>query len=59
MIKLNEQYYLASEPLNYTLKELKIGKNGKETYKTVGYYYSIDSLLRKLLENTYDTIKYI
>ena len=54
MIKLNEKYYLDNDPYNIILKEKKInkkGKNiGKETYKVIGYYSSVEWLYRAVIE---------
>ena len=56
MLKLNERYYLDSDSLQYILIEKSIvqkedSKNyGKETFKNVGYYGTLERLKQSLLE---------
>lgn len=56
MLKINEKYYLDSDSVQYILIEKSIVKKeksknyGKETFKTVGYYGTLESLKVALLE---------
>jgi len=56
MLKINEKYYLDSDSLQYILIEKNIvakkdSKNcGKETFKNIGYYGTLESLKKSLLE---------
>lgn len=56
MLKINEKYYLDSDSLQYILIEKSIvqkedSKNyGKETFKNVGYYGTLEVLKQALLE---------
>lgn len=56
MIKINEIYYIDADTSNYTLKEKstiqdeKSPNFGKETFKDVGYFSSLEHLLNCLLK---------
>ena len=56
MLKINEKYYLDSDSLQYILIEKSIVKKedsknyGKETFKNVGYYGTLEVLKQALLE---------
>lgn len=56
MLKINEKYYLDSDSVQYMLIEKSIVKKedskncGKETFKNVGYYGTLESLKVALLE---------
>lgn len=56
MLKINEKYYIDTDKCNYILLEKSIiqdekSKNyGKEVYKNVAYYGSVNSLYAGLIE---------
>lgn len=56
MLKINEKYYIDSDNLQYILIEKNIvqkedSKNyGKETFKNIGYYGSLETLKTSLIE---------
>lgn len=56
MLKINENYYLDSDDLQYILLKKttvtnKESKNfGKEMFKNIGYYGTLESLKKSLLE---------
>lgn len=56
MIKINEKYYIDSDSLQYILIEKTTvqkedSKNyGKEIFKNIGYYGTLESLKKSLLE---------
>lgn len=56
MLKINEKYYIDSDSLQYILMEKTIvqkadSKNyGKEMFKNIGYYGTLESLKKSLLE---------
>lgn len=56
MLKINEKYYLDSDKLQYILLEKSIvvkkeSENcGKEIFKNIGYYGTLESLKKSLLE---------
>lgn len=56
MLKINEKYYLDSDSVQYILMEKSTVKKedsknyGKEAFKTVGYYGTLESLKVALLE---------
>jgi len=49
-IKLNDKYQVTGVPLNFVLEEKKVHSEGKEKgveyFDTVGYYPSLETLLR-------------
>lgn len=56
MLKINEKYYLDSDSLQYILIEKGVVQKedsenyGKETFKNVGYYGTLEGLKQSLLE---------
>lgn len=56
MIKVTDRFYIDANPNCYTLKEKvtvqdKKSKNyGQETYKDLGYYVSLESLLKGIVK---------
>lgn len=56
MLKINENYYLDSDDLQYILLKKTIVTNkesknfGKEMFKNIGYYGTLESLKKSLLE---------
>lgn len=56
MLKINEKYYLDSDSLQYILIEKSVVQKedsenyGKETFKNVGYYGTLELLKQSLLE---------
>ena len=55
MIQLNEDYALSADDMNITLHRRKVNQKedskncGKEYYSVIGYYGSVDSLLKALI----------
>ena len=55
MIKLNDDYALSADDLNILLHERKVNQKegtkncGKEYYSVVGYYSSVESVLKALV----------
>lgn len=51
-IKLNDKYQITGVPLNFVLEEKKVHSEGKEKgveyFDTIGYYPSLETLLRGL-----------
>ena len=51
-IKLNDKYQVTGVPMNFILEEKKIHSEGKEKgveyFDTIGYYPSLETLLRGL-----------
>lgn len=56
MIKINDRYYIDADSKNYILKEkttvqdTESANYGKEFYKDLGYYTTIESVLNGLLK---------
>ena len=56
MIKINDRYYIDADSKNYILKERTTVQDkesanfGKEFYKDLGYYTTIESVLNGLLK---------
>lgn len=57
MIKINDNYYITADKHTYILQKKSINQNktsenyGKETYKDVGYYSNLESLLNGILKS--------
>ena len=55
MIKLNDDYSISADDLNILLHERKVNQRectknfGKEYYSVIGYYSSVESVLRALV----------
>ena len=49
MIRLSENFRIDIDPLNCTLQERKINKNGEEYWYNDGYYSTLDGALRGYL----------
>lgn len=50
MLKVTEKYYLGSNKATITLYERKVSETtGKETFKSVGYFNSLDALYAGLI----------
>lgn len=54
IVKLLNNYFIETDPLNFSLKQSYVGetKSGvkKETAKTIGYYPTMKDALRRFLE---------
>lgn len=50
MEQITERYYLGSNKNTYILYEKKMSSTGKETYKNIGYFSSLDALYNALIE---------
>lgn len=51
MLEITEKYYLGSNKTTFILYEKKISETtGKENYKKIGYYASLDSVYTSLIE---------
>lgn len=56
MIRLSDRYYIDADSKNYILKEKTIVQDkessnyGKETFKDLGYYTNLESVLNGLLK---------
>lgn len=55
IIKLNEDYGISADDFNVTLHQRQVNKKedsknfGKEYYSTIGYYSSVEALLKGLI----------
>ncbi|MEG2707433.1 MAG: DUF5405 family protein [Erysipelotrichaceae bacterium] len=55
IIKLNEDYGISADDFNVTLHQRQVNKKegsknfGKEYYSTIGYYSSVETLLKGLI----------
>ena len=50
MEKITEKYYLGGNSKNLVLYERKVSESGKETYKKIGYYMTLEAVYNSLLE---------
>ena len=50
MEQITEKYYLGSNKNTYILYEKRMSSTGKETYKNIGYYSSLDAIYNALIE---------
>lgn len=51
MLEITEKYYLGSNKTTFILYEKKVSETtGKENYKKIGYFASLDRLYTSLLE---------
>ena len=50
MLRITDKYYLSSNKTAFTLHERKVSETtGKETYKSVGYFNSLEGLYLSLV----------
>lgn len=50
MEKITEKYYLGSNKNSFILYERKVSEAGKETFKNLGYFTSLEGLYKALIE---------
>ena len=50
MEKITEKYYLGSNKNSFVLYERKVSDSGKESFKNLGYFTSLEGLYKALLE---------
>lgn len=50
-IRINDTYYIDVDERNYTLKEVRVSKEGKPYEKSIGYYGSVSQALESYNRN--------
>lgn len=51
IIKLVDNFYIETDPMNFMLKEKVIGENEKEYHRTISYHTKIERALEHLIEH--------
>ncbi len=49
MYRINDKYYLDTDPYNFIIKKKKTSEKGSVTYNSVAYYHSLDGVAKHLL----------